>query len=124
MVYEPVNSCITLLGQLDGGELITVEDLADDGALHPVQEAMAREHGSQCGFCTPGIVMSLFAHYHDDATAARPATRSTMRWRAICAAAPAIGRSSTPRSRSAMPAPTIASRRNAAEQLQALAVAR
>ena len=64
LVYEPVNSCITLLGQLDGAELITVEDLADPGALHPVQAAMARQHGSQCGFCTPGIVMSLFAHYH------------------------------------------------------------
>jgi xanthine dehydrogenase small subunit len=64
LVYEPVNSCITLLGQLDGGELITVEDLADNGVLHPIQDAMARLHGSQCGFCTPGIVMSLFAHYH------------------------------------------------------------
>jgi len=64
LTYEPINSCITLLGQLDGGELITVEDLADNGVLHPVQEVMAREHGSQCGFCTPGIVMSLFAHYH------------------------------------------------------------
>jgi xanthine dehydrogenase small subunit len=64
LVYEPVNSCITMLGQIDGGELITVEDLADNGVLHPVQEVMAREHGSQCGFCTPGIVMSLFAHYH------------------------------------------------------------
>src|SRR6516225_3302127 len=64
LVHEPVNACITLLGQIDGGELITVEDLADNGALHPVQEAMARLHGSQCGFCTPGIVMSLFAHYH------------------------------------------------------------
>jgi xanthine dehydrogenase small subunit len=65
MAYEPVNSCITLLGQLDGAELITVEDLAEGGVLHPVQEAMARQHGSQCGFCTPGIVMSLFAHYHE-----------------------------------------------------------
>ena len=65
MIYEPVNSCITLLGQLDGAELITVEDLAEGGVLHPVQEAMARQHGSQCGFCTPGIVMSLFAHYHE-----------------------------------------------------------
>ena len=64
IVHEPVNSCITLLGQLHGAELITVEDLADGGVLHPVQEALAREHGSQCGFCTPGIVMSLFAHYH------------------------------------------------------------
>ncbi len=65
LVYEPVNACITMLGQIDGAELITVEDLADDGVLHPVQEAMARDHGSQCGFCTPGIVMSLFAHYHE-----------------------------------------------------------
>ena len=64
-IYEPVNSCITLLGQLDGAELITVEDLSADGTLHPVQQAMARQHGSQCGFCTPGIVMSLFAHYHE-----------------------------------------------------------
>ena len=65
LVYEPINSCITLLGQLDGAELITVEDLADGGELHPVQDAMARSHGSQCGFCTPGIVMSLFSHYHE-----------------------------------------------------------
>ncbi len=65
VVYEPVNSCITLIGQLDGGELITVEDLDDGGQLHPVQAALARRHGSQCGFCTPGIVMSLFAHYHE-----------------------------------------------------------
>jgi xanthine dehydrogenase small subunit len=64
--YEPINSCITMLGQLDGAELITVEDLAEEGVLHPVQEAMARMHGSQCGFCTPGIVMSLFALYHDE----------------------------------------------------------
>jgi xanthine dehydrogenase small subunit len=64
MVYEPVNSCIALLGQLDGAELITVEDLADGPRLHPVQAAMVRHHGSQCGFCTPGFVMSLFAHFH------------------------------------------------------------
>ena len=64
IVYEPVNSCIALLGQLDGTELITVEDIADGPDLHPVQAAMVRHHGSQCGFCTPGIVMSLFAHFH------------------------------------------------------------
>jgi xanthine dehydrogenase small subunit len=64
LVHESVNSCITLLGQIDGAELITIEDLAEDGTLHPIQDAMARLHGSQCGFCTPGIVMSLFAHYH------------------------------------------------------------
>ena len=65
VTYQPVNSCIFLLGQVDGAELITVENLARDGQLHPVQTAMAKQHGSQCGFCTPGIVMSLFAHYHN-----------------------------------------------------------
>jgi len=62
--YEPVNSCILLLGQVDGAEVITVEDLASNGELHPVQQAMVDHHGSQCGFCTPGIVMSLFALSH------------------------------------------------------------
>jgi len=62
--YEPINACVALLGQLDGCELITVEDLAPQGHLHPLQAAMATGHGSQCGFCTPGIVMSLFAHFH------------------------------------------------------------
>jgi xanthine dehydrogenase small subunit len=64
IVHEAVNSCITLLGQIDGAELITIEDLAENATLHPIQDAMARLHASQCGFCTPGIVMSLFAHYH------------------------------------------------------------
>jgi xanthine dehydrogenase small subunit len=62
--YEAVNACILLLGQLDGVELITIEDLAEGDVLHPVQQAMVDLHGSQCGFCTPGIVMSLFAAYH------------------------------------------------------------
>jgi len=66
LIYEPVNACIATLGQLDGCELITVEDLAHQGKLHPVQSAMAAGHGSQCGFCTPGIVMSLFAHFHSE----------------------------------------------------------
>lgn len=64
LVYEPVNACIQLVGQVDGCEVVAVEDLADlDGELHPVQSAMHDEHGSQCGFCTPGFVMSLFALY-------------------------------------------------------------
>jgi xanthine dehydrogenase small subunit len=62
--YEPVNACILLLGQVDGAEVVTVEDLASKGELHPVQSAMVGQHGSQCGFCTPGIVMSLFTLYH------------------------------------------------------------
>ena len=64
LVYEPFNACILLLGQLDGAELITIEDLASGGELHPLQQAMVETHASQCGFCTPGIVMSLFAAYH------------------------------------------------------------
>jgi xanthine dehydrogenase small subunit len=60
--YEAVNSCIQFVGTLDGCQLLTVEHLAGaDGALHPVQQALVDCHGSQCGFCTPGFVMSLFA---------------------------------------------------------------
>jgi xanthine dehydrogenase small subunit len=65
LVYEPVNACILLLGQIDGCQLVTVEDLATDTGLHPVQQAMVDHHGSQCGFCTPGFVMSLFTLYQD-----------------------------------------------------------
>ena len=61
--YEPVNACIHLLPMLDGKALFTVEDLSEDGVLHPVQQAMVDHHGSQCGFCTPGFVMAMFALY-------------------------------------------------------------
>ena len=61
LVYETVTACIRFMGSLDGCHVVTIEHLADaDGALHPVQQAMVAEHGSQCGFCTPGIVMSLY----------------------------------------------------------------
>jgi xanthine dehydrogenase small subunit len=64
--YRAVNSCIQFVGTLDGKQLLTVEDLAaPDGALHPCQQAMVDCHGSQCGFCTPGFVMSLFALYQE-----------------------------------------------------------
>ncbi len=60
--YEAVNACIRFLATLDGCQLLTVEHLKrPDGALHPVQQALVDRHGSQCGFCTPGFVMSLFA---------------------------------------------------------------
>ncbi len=64
VVYRPVNACIQFLGSLDGREIVTVEDIGRPGALHPIQAAMVKHHGSQCGFCTPGIVMSLFTLYH------------------------------------------------------------
>jgi len=64
MIYKAVNACILFLGQIHGKELITVEDLSEGGKLHPVQQAMVDLHASQCGFCTPGFVMSLFALGH------------------------------------------------------------
>ncbi|MBB2932515.1 xanthine dehydrogenase small subunit [Paraburkholderia silvatlantica] len=62
--FKAVNACIQFLPTLDGRALFTVEDLRQpDGSLHPVQQAMVDCHGSQCGFCTPGFVMSMWALY-------------------------------------------------------------
>ncbi len=61
ITYRTVNACILFMPMLDGKVLITVESLKRGGGLHPVQQAMVDLHGSQCGFCTPGIVMSLYA---------------------------------------------------------------
>jgi xanthine dehydrogenase small subunit len=66
--YEAVNGCIRFLPSLDGCHVLTVEHLKSFGAaLHPVQQVMAEFHGSQCGFCTPGIVMSLMALWLNEA---------------------------------------------------------
>ncbi len=69
-----INACIQFLPALDGKAIFTVEDLRQpDGALHPVQQAMVDLHGSQCGFCTPGFVMSMWALYLDhDPTGPKP----------------------------------------------------
>jgi xanthine dehydrogenase small subunit len=70
--YRAINACIRFLATLDGKELITVESLRDAaGKLHPVQQSMVDHHASQCGFCTPGFVMSLFALYLNQASADR-----------------------------------------------------
>ena len=62
--YKAINSCITFLTTLQGKQLILVEDLiSKEGSLHPVQQAMVNYHGSQCGFCTPGFIMSLFSMF-------------------------------------------------------------
>ncbi|MDR7484503.1 MAG: (2Fe-2S)-binding protein [Armatimonadota bacterium] len=53
-----VKSCNVLAVQADGGTVLTVEGLARDGQLHPIQEAFWEEHGLQCGFCTPGMIMT------------------------------------------------------------------
>jgi xanthine dehydrogenase small subunit len=64
LLWRPVNACLRFLPSLHGKAVFTVEGLHDDdGRLHPVQRALVDAHGSQCGFCTPGFVMSLFALY-------------------------------------------------------------
>jgi xanthine dehydrogenase small subunit len=65
--FRAVNACILFAPVLDGRALFTVESLGREGALHPVQQAMVDLHGSQCGFCTPGFVMSLYAAQRDGA---------------------------------------------------------
>ncbi len=65
--YRAVNACIQFLPTLDGKALFTVESLKSaDGRLHPVQQSMVDHHGSQCGFCTPGFIMSMFALYQNN----------------------------------------------------------
>ena len=64
--YRSINSCIALLPMFAGREVVTVEGLAAGGKLHPVQAAMVEQYGSQCGYCTPGFVVSLFEAYYRD----------------------------------------------------------
>jgi len=76
---QPVNACIRFLPTLDGKALFTVEDVAGpDGALHPVQQALVECHGSQCGFCTPGFVMSLWACFQRHQAAGTVPTRQQL----------------------------------------------
>jgi aerobic carbon-monoxide dehydrogenase small subunit len=58
---EPVNSCMVLAVECDGAQVLTVEGLAKDGVLDPIQDAIIRQGGVQCGFCTPGILISARA---------------------------------------------------------------
>ena len=57
----PIKSCTVLAVQADGGEILTVEGLEKDGQLHPLQKAFSEHHGLQCGYCTPGMLMSAHA---------------------------------------------------------------
>ena len=78
--YRAINSCIRLAHSVTGMAVWTVEDIAAaDGTLHPAQEAMVRCHGSQCGFCTPGFVMSLFGMYQNHVCQGRTVTRELAR---------------------------------------------
>ncbi len=74
--HRAVNSCIRFVPSLHGRQLTTVEDLkADDGTLHPVQQALVDHHGSQCGFCTPGFVMQIYAGCREGALTGRQAAK-------------------------------------------------
>ena len=67
IIYKAINACIAFLPTLNGKQLILIEDLiGNNQKLHPVQEAMVKFHGSQCGFCTPGFTMSLFSMYKNN----------------------------------------------------------
>jgi xanthine dehydrogenase small subunit len=72
LIYESVNACIRFMGSLNATHVVTVEHLkGEDGLLHPVQQAMVDCHGSQCGFCTPGFVMSLYGLWLSDSNPSR-----------------------------------------------------
>lgn len=79
LTYEPVNACIRFLASLDGCHVVTIEHLRGaEGGLHPVQRAMVDYHGSQCGFCTPGIVMALYALWMADPSPSEPAIETAL----------------------------------------------
>jgi carbon-monoxide dehydrogenase small subunit len=73
---KTVKSCTMFAVQADGAELLTVEGLFQEGKLHPLQEGFKQEHGLQCGFCTPGMLMSTYALLQKNA---QP-TESDIRW--------------------------------------------
>ncbi|MHA6684880.1 xanthine dehydrogenase small subunit [Mesorhizobium sp. A556] len=79
LVYEGVNACIRFMGSLDGCHVVTVEHLHGDGKrLHPVQQALVDFHGSQCGFCTPGFVMSLYGLWMRDSSPSNAAIEKAL----------------------------------------------
>jgi aerobic carbon-monoxide dehydrogenase small subunit len=63
---ESVKSCTLLAAQVDGREVTTIEGLASNGQMHPIQEAFRRSHGLQCGFCTPGMVMAAASYLQEN----------------------------------------------------------
>ncbi|HYZ55357.1 MAG TPA: (2Fe-2S)-binding protein [Streptosporangiaceae bacterium] len=76
---EPVRSCLMLAVQAEGSSLTTVEGMAgDDGTLHPLQEAFSAHHGLQCGFCTPGMLMSALDLLHRETRPSRERIREEL----------------------------------------------
>lgn len=76
---RPARSCLMLAAQADGAEITTIEGLAsDDGAMHPIQQAMHESHGFQCAFCAPGFMMSTVALLADNPTPSREQIREEL----------------------------------------------
>ncbi len=73
---KPVKSCTVFAVQADGGEVLTVEGLAQNGNLHPIQEGFHEKHGLQCGFCTPGMMMTTSAFLKENPNP----TEEEIRW--------------------------------------------
>ncbi|MBL8770700.1 MAG: xanthine dehydrogenase small subunit [Phenylobacterium sp.] len=102
--FRAVNACILFAPMLDGRALFTVESLGREGSLHPVQQAMVDSHASQCGFCTPGFVMSLYALQREGAPADTPSLKDALAgnlcrctgYGPILAAGQAMGRTPEP----------------------------
>ncbi len=79
IIYDSVTGCIRFVGSLHGTHVVTIEHLrGENGNLHPVQQAMVDHHGSQCGFCTPGFVMSLYGLWMRDPNPSRPAIEKAL----------------------------------------------
>ena len=76
--FRAVNACLVFAPMLDGRALFTIESLKRDSELHPIQQAMVAYHGSQCGFCTPGFVMSLYAHQRSGAATDSPSLKDAL----------------------------------------------
>jgi len=114
--FRVVNSCIQAMHQLDGASVVTVEGLANDGALHGVQEAMVTHHGAQCGYCTPGFVVAMAALFEkndrvDEQTVRGGLTGNLCRctgYESIIKSALAVDGSAEPRLKERYPAvPTV-----------------
>ena len=87
---QSVKSCTMFAVQADGASITTIEGMAASGDLHPVQEGFWEQHGLQCGYCTPGMIMAAA----QIAIRIRPSNRSATGWKAICADVPVISISS------------------------------
>ncbi|SEP08804.1 carbon-monoxide dehydrogenase small subunit [Halogranum amylolyticum] len=75
---DPVKSCTLLAVRTDGAEITTVEGLADDGELHPLQQSFQEEHGLQCGYCTPGMLMTASALLEAEPDPSREEIRASL----------------------------------------------